>query len=121
MIDTMLNEAHAISNPLMLHIPTEDHFVDHAAQQKIHEALDPNPKVTLHDYPGLDHGFAATSGNRRDEEGTNLADGRPRAFFAGPLDCAPTRSSQPGPPIMRPAATRRRSGPCAPGSRVSPR
>src|SRR3546814_16572934 len=73
------------ANPLMLHIPTEDHFVDHAAQQKIHEALDPNPKVTLHDYPGLDHGFAATSGNRRDEEGAKLADGRTRAFFAGTL------------------------------------
>ena len=85
MIDTMLNEAHAISNPLMLHIPTEDHLVDSAAQQKIHEALDPNPKVTLHDYPGLDHGFAATSGNRRNEEGAQLADGRTRAFFAETL------------------------------------
>src|SRR3546814_15654635 len=77
----------------MLHIPTEDHFVDHAAQQKIHEALDPNPKVTLHDYPGLDHGFAATSGNRRDEEGAKLADGRTRASFAGTCALAPTRGS----------------------------
>ncbi len=82
MIDTMLNEAHAISNPLMLHIPTEDHFVDHAAQKKVHEALDTHPKVTLHDYPGLDHGFASTSGNRRDEDGAQLADGRTRDFFA---------------------------------------
>lgn len=82
MIDTMLNEAHAISNPLMLHIPTEDHFVDHAAQKKVHEALDTHPKVTLHDYPGLDHGFAATSGNRRDEDGARLADERTRDFFA---------------------------------------
>ena len=85
MIDTMLNEAHAIAKPLMLHIPTEDHFVDHAAQAKIHEALDPNPKVTLHDYPGLDHGFAATDGNRRNDEGATLADGRTRAFFAETL------------------------------------
>src|SRR3546814_3846537 len=64
---------------------SSDLFVDHAAQQKSHEALDPNPKVTLHDYPALDHGFAATSGNRRDEEGAKLADGRTRAFFAGTL------------------------------------
>src|SRR3546814_11336971 len=49
------------------------------------EALDPNPKVTLHDYPGLDHGFAATSGNRRAAAGAKLADGRTRAFFAGHL------------------------------------
>src|SRR3546814_1628517 len=81
MIDTMLNEAHAISNPLMLHIPTEDHFVEHAAQQKIHEALDPNPKVTLHDYPGLEQGFAAASCNRRHEAGAQLADGRTRPLF----------------------------------------
>src|SRR3546814_14528370 len=83
MIDTMLNEAHAISNPLMLHIPTADHFVDHAAQQKIPEAHDPNPKVPLHDYPGLDHVFEATSGNHRDEEGPKLADGRTNASIAG--------------------------------------
>ncbi|AMG72662.1 MULTISPECIES: dienelactone hydrolase family protein [Sphingopyxis] len=85
MIDTMLNESHAISNPLMLHIPTADHFVGPEAQQKIHEALDPHPKVTLHDYPGLDHGFAATSGNRRDAEGAGQADARTRAFFAEAL------------------------------------
>ena len=85
MIDTMLSEAHAIAKPLMLHIPTEDHFVDHAAQAKIHEALDPNPKVTLHDYPGLDHGFAATMGNRRNDDGAQLADSRTRDFFAEAL------------------------------------
>lgn len=85
MIDQMLGESHAISNPLMLHIPTADHFVDAAAQAKMHEALDPHPKVTLHDYEGLDHGFAATHGNRRDEEAAQLADRRTRAFFADHL------------------------------------
>lgn len=82
MIDQMLGESHAIAHPLMLHIPTADHFVDAEAQAKIHEALDPLPKVTLHDYAGLDHGFAATSGDRRDDAGAQLADGRTKAFFA---------------------------------------
>lgn len=82
MIDTMLNEAHAIANPLMLHIPTADHFVGPDAQAAIHAALDPHPKVTLHDYPGLDHGFATEVGERRDEAGANLADSRTMAFFA---------------------------------------
>ena len=36
MIDTMLNESHAIANPLMLHIPTADHFVGPEAQAAIH-------------------------------------------------------------------------------------
>jgi len=82
MIDQMLGEAHAIAKPLMLHIPTADHFVGPEAQARIHAGLDPHPRVTLHDYPGLDHGFATETGKRRDPEGAELADGRTRAFFA---------------------------------------
>jgi carboxymethylenebutenolidase len=81
MIDTMLGESHAIANPLMLHIPTADHFVGPEAQAAIHAGLDDHPKVVLHDYVGLDHGFAAEKGNRRDEEGAKLADSRTVAFF----------------------------------------
>lgn len=82
MIDQMLNESHAIANPLMLHIPTADHFVGPEAQAAIHAGLGNHPKVTLHDYEGLDHGFAAEMGNRRDEVGAQLADSRTTAFFA---------------------------------------
>jgi carboxymethylenebutenolidase len=82
MIDQMLGEKHAIARPLMLHIPTADHFVDAAAQQAMHEGLDDHPRVTLYDYAGLDHGFAAEIGARRDEAGATLADGRTEAFFA---------------------------------------
>lgn len=82
MIDQMLNEAHAIANPLMLHIPTADHFVGPEAQAAIHAGLDAHPKVTLHDYAGLDHGFAAEMGDRRDEAGAQLADGRTEVFLA---------------------------------------
>ena len=81
MIDQMLNESHAIANPLMLHIPTADHFVGPDAQQAIHDGLDGHPKVALHDYPGLDHGFASEMGDRRDEAGAALADARTQAFF----------------------------------------
>jgi carboxymethylenebutenolidase len=82
MIDQMLNESHAIANPLLLHIAGSDHFVGPEAQRAIHEGLDGNRHVTLHDYPGLDHGFAAETGARRNEEGARLADERTRAFFA---------------------------------------
>ena len=81
MIDTMLGESHAIANPLMLHIPTADHFVGPDAQAAIHAEFDKHPKVVLHDYVGLDHGFAAEMGNRRDDEGAQLADSRTAAFF----------------------------------------
>ncbi len=82
MIDQMLNESHAIAHPLMLHIPTADHLVGPEAQATIHAGLDDHPKATLHDYEGLDHGFAAEMGNRRDDAGAELADSRTAAFFA---------------------------------------
>jgi carboxymethylenebutenolidase len=82
MIDQMLNESHAIANPLMLHIPTADHFVGAEAQAAIHAGLDGHRKVTLHDYEGLDHGFATEMGERRDNAGARLADARTGAFFA---------------------------------------
>ena len=85
MIDQMLGESHAIAHPLMLHIPTADHFVGPEAQAAIHAGLDAHPKVTLHDYEGLDHGFAAEMGNRRDEDGANLADERTAVFFSEAL------------------------------------
>jgi carboxymethylenebutenolidase len=82
MIDQMLGESQAIARPLMLHIPTADHFVGPEAQAAIHAGLDGHPRVTLHDYDGLDHGFAAEMGDRRDEAGAALADGRTEAFLA---------------------------------------
>lgn len=81
MIDQMLNEKHGISNPLMLHVPTEDGFVDAAAQKAMHAGLDDHPRVTIHDYQGLDHGFATEFGNRRDDAGATLADERTASFF----------------------------------------
>ena len=85
MIDQMLGEAHHIAKPLMLHIPVADHFVGPAAQAAIHAALDDHPRVTLHDYPGLDHGFAAEMGARRDKAGAELADSRTVAFLKANL------------------------------------
>ncbi|HYZ47760.1 MAG TPA: dienelactone hydrolase family protein [Sphingomonas sp.] len=80
-IDNLLREKHAISRPLMLHIAGADHFVTPDVQKAMHEGLDDHPKVVLHDYPGLDHGFAAEMGKRRNEEGARLADSRTEAFF----------------------------------------
>lgn len=81
-IDGMLNESHAIAKPLLLHVPTADGFVKPEAQAAMHAGLDDNTHVTLHDYAGLDHGFADTFGARRDEEGAKLADERTEDFFA---------------------------------------
>ena len=81
-LDNLLGESHAIAHPLMLHIAGADGFVSPEEQARVHAGLDSHPKVTIHDYPGLDHGFAAQMGKRRDEAGATLADGRTEAFFA---------------------------------------
>lgn len=81
-IDGLLGEKHAIAKPLLLHIPQADHFVSPEVQAKMHEGLDDHPKVTLYDYPGEDHGFAAELGKRRSEEAAQLADKRTADFFA---------------------------------------
>lgn len=81
-IDGLLGEKHAIAHPLMLHIPTNDGFVPRETQAAMHEGLGDHPKVTLHDYEGLDHGFATEHGQRRQEQAANLADGRTAAFFS---------------------------------------
>jgi carboxymethylenebutenolidase len=81
-IDGLLDEARAITCPVLLHIPEEDHFVDKAAQSRMHAGLDDHSKVTLYDYPGEDHGFATEFGARRSDASATLADERTSAFFA---------------------------------------
>ena len=81
-IDNLLREKHAIAHPLMLHIAGADHFVTPELQEAMHEGFDDHPKVTLCDYPGLDHGFATEIGARRNDEGARLADERTAEFFA---------------------------------------
>jgi carboxymethylenebutenolidase len=84
-IDGLLGEQHAIGKPVLLHVPTADHFVSPEVQKAMHDGLAGNAHVTLHDYEGLDHGFAAELGQRRNAEGAKLADGRTADFFAAHL------------------------------------
>lgn len=84
-IDGLLREKHAIARPLMLHIAGSDGFVPPDVVKAMHDGLDDQPKVTLHDYPGVDHGFATEFGKRRVAEAAMLADSRTAAFFADNL------------------------------------
>jgi len=81
-LPNILDERNAIAKPLLLHIAGADHFVAPEQQQAMHDALDPHPRVTLYDYPGEDHGFAAEMGRRRSDAAARLADERTDAFFA---------------------------------------
>lgn len=81
-LEALLGEKHAIAHPLMLHIAEKDHFVTPDKQALIHQGLDDHPKVTIHDYAGVDHGFASDEGERRVADAAELADSRTEAFFA---------------------------------------
>lgn len=81
-IDNLLGEQNAVGKPVLLHVPTADGFVGPEIQKAMHEGLADNRHVTLYDYDGLDHGFAAESGDRRDEAAAQLADERTAQFFA---------------------------------------
>ncbi len=84
-IDAMLGEAHAIARPLILHIAQDDEYVDKAAQEKIHAALDSARRVTLYDYAGVGHAFARVDGVHRDEAAAKLANARTLDFFRAEL------------------------------------
>jgi len=77
-----LGEAHAIARPLMLHFGAADPSIPAELRDKVRAALESNPRVTIHDYEGAGHAFAATSGKRRKEDAAQLADARTEAFFA---------------------------------------
>ncbi|HWH21762.1 MAG TPA: dienelactone hydrolase family protein [Allosphingosinicella sp.] len=80
-VDNLLGEKEAIDKPLLLHIAGDDGFVPPETQRKMRQGLDDHPMVTLFDYPGEDHGFAAEMGKRRSEEAARLADQRTAEFF----------------------------------------
>jgi len=77
-----LGEAHAIARPLLLHFGEADPSIPKEMRDRVRLALGGKPRVTIHDYAGAGHGFAATSGKRRNEEAASLADQRTEQFFA---------------------------------------
>ena len=81
-IESALDEAKALSSPLMLHIPEKDSFCPPEAQQAIHQALDGHPTVTIHDYAGCDHAFARVGGAHYDKAAAESANQRSADFFA---------------------------------------
>ena len=84
-INSVLNEARAIAKPLLLHFAEQDHFITAEVRAEIHAALDSNSHVTIHEYEGVDHGFATTAGKRRNDEAAELADSSTDAFFDAAL------------------------------------
>jgi carboxymethylenebutenolidase len=80
-IEKTLNKASGVSSPLMLHIAGKDQYCPPEAQRQIHETLDSNSLVTIHDYPGQDHAFGRPGGAHFDPGAAELANLRTLEFF----------------------------------------
>ena len=84
-IEGKLDEAANMTKPLMLHIAEEDGFCPKEAQAQIHQGLDGNPLVSIHDYAGNDHAFARIGGEHYDQAAADVANQRTLDFFAANL------------------------------------
>jgi carboxymethylenebutenolidase len=80
-IEKSLAEAKNLASLLMLHIAGKDKYCPPEAQAQIHEALDTNPSVTIHDYPEQDHAFGRRGGEHYDAAAAELAHLRTLEFF----------------------------------------
>lgn len=85
-INEALDEAKNITKPLLLHIAGQDEFVPPEAQKKVISALDPNPLVTIYNYPDCHHAFARKGGAHYDAQASKLANARSLAFLHTALD-----------------------------------
>ena len=78
-------EGARITKPLLIHLAGDDDYIGPDAQAKIHAALDDNPRVEIHTYPGRNHAFARPGGEHYDDADATTANARTAAFFKAHL------------------------------------
>ena len=83
--ESYLDEARAITAPLLMHLAEEDEFISKDAQSRIKGALASVPSATVYSYPGQNHAFARHTGVHYNAQAAALANGRTVAFLAGRL------------------------------------
>ena len=80
-IESRLEEAEKLAEPLMLHIAEEDQFVPKAAQAMIIGSLKNHPHVQIFTYPGRNHAFARRGGEHYDSADAAKANERTLGFL----------------------------------------
>jgi carboxymethylenebutenolidase len=81
-IEQYLNEADAITRPLLLHIAGRDALSSDAAREQIVQTLSGRPKVQLEIYPEAGHAFAHLPGPNHRAEDARRADECSSAFLS---------------------------------------
>lgn len=80
-LGSRLEEAAAITAPLVLHFGTEDSHVPLEALAAIKDRLGGKPNVEIHTYQGAGHSFAAVGRTEFDKPATMMAHSRSIALF----------------------------------------
>jgi carboxymethylenebutenolidase len=80
-----LDEADAITAPMIMHLADEDEFISKAAQAQIKAALAGRPNVEIYSYAGCNHAFSRHGGAHYNAEAANLANARTWAFLKSEL------------------------------------
>lgn len=84
--ESYLEEAHAITAPLLMHLAEEDEYISKDAQARIKAVLASVPSAMVYSYPGQHHAFARHAGAHYDASAAALANERTVAFLAKHLD-----------------------------------
>jgi carboxymethylenebutenolidase len=80
-LEPLLGEIEGMKHPLLVHIAGEDGYTAPDSRQRILKALEHQPMITVHVYPGRDHAFARPGGEHYHAADAALADQRSLAFF----------------------------------------
>lgn len=81
-LDSLTGEVENIRRPMLMHIASEDTFVNKDAQAKILAATEKNYNITAHVYEGADHAFARVGGDHFDKDAAAKANERTARFLA---------------------------------------
>lgn len=81
-VQNYLDEAQSVSRPLLMHFGENDHLTPPDVMGLILPAIEPNPKIEAHIYPGAGHAFANHTLEHFDRSATALADRRTLEFLA---------------------------------------
>jgi carboxymethylenebutenolidase len=76
-----LDEAPAITAPMIVHLAADDEFISKAAQSQIKAALADRPNVQIHTYAGCNHAFSRHGGSHDNAEAADLANTRTWSFL----------------------------------------
>jgi carboxymethylenebutenolidase len=79
--EEFLSEASNLTDPLLMHVGSEDEYISPQAQSAIKAAVKDNPQIEIHIYDGCSHAFARHRGTKYDKAAAQLANGRTVDFF----------------------------------------